>query len=168
MQLKQLLNDDDAVSPVIGVILMVAITVILAAVIGTFVLGLGDQVQSTAPNAQIGTDFSDASADDNQELEILHEGGDKLQAENVRVTASPVNGEDWSDLCDSADVTNGDQWSGDLTAGSSCTLAGSMTDGTNDIFNDANPLNATTVRVVWESSGGDTSSTIRTWEGPEA
>lgn len=43
MQLKQLLgDDDDAVSPVIGVILMVAITVILAAVIRMFVLGLGD------------------------------------------------------------------------------------------------------------------------------
>jgi len=37
-------NDDRAVSPVIGVILMVAITVILAAVIGTFVLGLGDSL----------------------------------------------------------------------------------------------------------------------------
>jgi flagellin-like protein len=38
-----------AVSPVIGVILMVAITVILAAVIGAFVLEIGDQ-QETAPN----------------------------------------------------------------------------------------------------------------------
>jgi flagellin-like protein len=37
-----------AVSPVIGVILMVAITVILAAVIGAFVLEIGDQ-QETAP-----------------------------------------------------------------------------------------------------------------------
>ena len=45
-------TDDSAVSPVIGVILMVAITVILAAVIGTFVLGLGDQVQET-PTAGI-------------------------------------------------------------------------------------------------------------------
>ncbi|TSD08581.1 type IV pilin, partial [Haloglomus irregulare] len=44
MQLTNILGDDEAVSPVIGVILMVAITVILAAVIGTFVLGLGDQV----------------------------------------------------------------------------------------------------------------------------
>jgi len=43
MDLKKLFNDDDAVSPVIGVILMVAITVILAAVIASFVLGLGDQ-----------------------------------------------------------------------------------------------------------------------------
>jgi len=42
------------VSPVIGVILMVAITVILAAVIGTFVLGLGDQVQNTTPRASLG------------------------------------------------------------------------------------------------------------------
>ena len=40
-------NETEAVSPVIGVILMVAITVILAAVIGTFVLGLGDDVQSS-------------------------------------------------------------------------------------------------------------------------
>jgi flagellin-like protein len=40
---------DRAVSPVIGVILMVAITVILAAVIGAFVLEIGDQ-QETAPN----------------------------------------------------------------------------------------------------------------------
>ena len=41
-------NDDRTVSPVIGVILMVAITVILAAVIGTFVLGLGDSLGGSA------------------------------------------------------------------------------------------------------------------------
>ena len=48
MLVKQLLSDDKAVSPVIGVILMVAITVILAAVIGTFVLGLGESVNQSA------------------------------------------------------------------------------------------------------------------------
>ena len=41
-------SDDRAVSPVIGVILMVAITVILAAVIGTFVLGLGEGISQGA------------------------------------------------------------------------------------------------------------------------
>ncbi|MDZ7687346.1 MAG: type IV pilin N-terminal domain-containing protein [Halobacteriales archaeon] len=46
---------NSAVSPVIGVILMVAITVILAAVIGTFVLGLGDNVQDT-PSAGVTVD----------------------------------------------------------------------------------------------------------------
>ena len=49
MKVSNLFNADDrAVSPVIGVILMVAITVILAAVIGTFVLGLGDQIGGSA------------------------------------------------------------------------------------------------------------------------
>jgi len=37
------------VSPVISVILMVAIAVILAAVIGAFVLGLGEETEEPAP-----------------------------------------------------------------------------------------------------------------------
>ena len=48
-------NDDErAVSPVIGVILMVAITVILAAVIAAFVLDMGDSMGS---EAQAGVDL---------------------------------------------------------------------------------------------------------------
>ncbi|PKL55756.1 MAG: type IV pilin [Methanomicrobiales archaeon HGW-Methanomicrobiales-6] len=39
-------ENEDAVSPVIGVILMVAITVILAAVIAAFVFGMGGSVES--------------------------------------------------------------------------------------------------------------------------
>ncbi|MFH5798392.1 type IV pilin [Haladaptatus sp. CMAA 1911] len=49
------LSETRAVSPVIGVILMVAITVILAAVIGTFVMGLGNSV---GKNAQAGISFT--------------------------------------------------------------------------------------------------------------
>ena len=45
---KQRSDDSRGVSPVIGVILMVAITVILAAVIATFVLDLGSGVQEDA------------------------------------------------------------------------------------------------------------------------
>lgn len=58
MKLRQLFDDSEnerGVSPVIGVILMVAITVILAAVIGTFVLGLGDSVSQNA-NAGVSID----------------------------------------------------------------------------------------------------------------
>ena len=40
-------KNDEAVSPVIGVILMVAITVILAAVIAAFVFGMAGNVQKT-------------------------------------------------------------------------------------------------------------------------
>ena len=42
--MKFLKDREDAVSPVIGVILMVAITVILAAVIAAFVFGMAGSV----------------------------------------------------------------------------------------------------------------------------
>ncbi|WP_321507585.1 type IV pilin N-terminal domain-containing protein [uncultured Methanoregula sp.] len=40
-------RNDDAVSPVIGVILMVAITVIIAAVIASFVFGMAGNIKSS-------------------------------------------------------------------------------------------------------------------------
>ena len=57
---NKLIGDEDerAVSPVIGVILMVAITVILAAVIAAFVLDLG-QSQSAQVNAGVNYDGND-------------------------------------------------------------------------------------------------------------
>jgi flagellin-like protein len=64
-------KQDSAVSPVIGVILMVAITVILAAVIGTFVLGLGQNVQE---NAQAGLTFDSNSAEDNVTISVTDPG----------------------------------------------------------------------------------------------
>ncbi|WP_246998707.1 type IV pilin [Halosolutus gelatinilyticus] len=53
-------EEERAVSPVIGVILMVAITIILAAVIAAFVLDLG-QSQSVGPAAGIQFDHEPAS-----------------------------------------------------------------------------------------------------------
>ncbi|WP_255192148.1 type IV pilin [Natronobeatus ordinarius] len=60
---KKLVGNEDerAVSPVIGVILMVAITVILAAVIAAFVLDLGGGVES---EAQAGVDISQSQSGD--------------------------------------------------------------------------------------------------------
>jgi flagellin-like protein len=81
MKLNELFADDDAVSPVIGVILMVAITVILAAVIGTFVLGLGSEVQET-PAAQFTFEESGTS------ITITHDGGDPVKAGNIEVVDS--------------------------------------------------------------------------------
>ena len=79
MQLKHLLTEDRAVSPVIGVILMVAITVILAAVIGTFVLGLGDQVDESAPQASFSFEFNDTG------VNVTHEGGETLERSTLDI-----------------------------------------------------------------------------------
>jgi flagellin-like protein len=45
--LMKLMKNEEAVSPVIGVILMVAITVILAAVIAAFVFGMAGNISKT-------------------------------------------------------------------------------------------------------------------------
>jgi flagellin-like protein len=87
MQIKQELNkfvlgDSRAVSPVIGVILMVAITVILAAVIGTFVLGLGDSVQQ---NAQAGVSFDQQPGNNGQEVIITINSVQRASSVDVSV-----------------------------------------------------------------------------------
>jgi flagellin-like protein len=84
MQLKELLTEDRAVSPVIGVILMVAITVILAAVIGTFVLGLGDQVSENAPQSSLSFDYKTS----NTTVNVTHEGGETLEGANLELVGS--------------------------------------------------------------------------------
>ena len=96
MKLNNLFNNDDrAVSPVIGVILMVAITVILAAVIGTFVLGLGDQLGDSAPQASFTVDDVDG---DN--VTITKTGGATLDTSDLTLSIDgelrdEFSGDDW-------------------------------------------------------------------------
>ena len=105
MNLKTAFQDNErAVSPVIGVILMVAITVILAAVIGTFVLGLGDSLGDSQPTTQLTVDSTDF---DNTNVTIAHGGGDPIDGADLRVT---VNGTD-------ADATTGQFPSGQFSVG---------------------------------------------------
>jgi flagellin-like protein len=78
-----------AVSPVIGVILMVAITVILAAVIGAFVLEIGDQ-QETAPNTSFDSEQETRNYKQQQDqqanitrVQISHAGGSVIDITNT-------------------------------------------------------------------------------------
>ena len=91
MDLKKLFTEERAVSPVIGVILMVAITVILAAVIGAFVLGLGGETQETP---QVSLSFSG----DADEVTVAHRGGDTLDTDDLELRGSVIDGsQDWPD-----------------------------------------------------------------------
>ncbi len=105
MKLKQLFTDDDAVSPVIGVILMVAITVILAAVIGAFVLDIGNQQEQT-PQASLSL-----SSDASDNLTISHDSGDELNTDNLYITEEGdqvVGGQDGSDWDESGSLGPGE------------------------------------------------------------
>lgn len=116
-QLKSLMDEDRGVSPVIGVILMVAITVILAAVIGTFVLGLGDSLQQ-APQSQL-----DASSDADNTVTISHNGGDALTVSDVSVTIGSN-----SDLSLESDSTSDSFDADEFGVGDSATFDNSSID----------------------------------------
>ncbi|MGM0590423.1 MAG: type IV pilin [Halobacteriota archaeon] len=132
MKLKQLIAEERAVSPVIGVILMVAITVILAAVIGTFVLGLGDQVGDQAPQASL--DFSYNTSASPTTVTLTHEGGDQLTNSTIDVTGSES---------DAITLQNNDTY----TAGMTIVDAEDVEDGE-------------TVRVIWTNPNSGSSSVI--------
>ena len=79
-------REKKGVSPVIGVILMVAITVILAAVIASFVFGMGSKIKA-APNVQLVLSDAEDKLDSQNDviLYIEHYGGDTLKCEELKI-----------------------------------------------------------------------------------
>jgi len=144
MRLKEFFTDDDAVSPVIGVILMVAITVILAAVIGTFVLNLGQGINQSAPQASFGFDYNTST--DN--VTVTHETGDSVSASQVNVTSDAT--------IDYGNSTTFESLGGDISAGESAT------------YNSTDDWDGQTVRVIWTSQNGETSATLSQSTAPSA
>ncbi|MDK2781082.1 MAG: archaeal type pilus assembly protein PilA [Archaeoglobi archaeon] len=85
---------DEAVSPVIGVILMVAITVILAAVIGNFVFGFASKMGTAAPNVQaiLVDDPDNIDTGTNYVFDIEHAGGDPISCSEMRIFVYNASG----------------------------------------------------------------------------
>jgi len=149
---KQLFAEDRGVSPVIGVILMVAITVILAAVIGAFVLGLGDQFSNSPPQASFEFDF-----EDDRNATITHGGGDDIEKDTVTVT---LNG---TDMYNSSGPNNGSTyqntgWDSDpISTGDQLEIESNQT---------SIDQRGKTVRIIWNNPAGGSSNTIGDREWP--
>jgi len=157
MDITGLFADENAVSPVIGVILIVAITVILSAIVGSFALGLGES-QDTAPQSSWKTDYTDGSPD---ELILTHESGDPMDPDRlyVIISGSPTAGADGKYQLSGATlgVTS------EVEAGDEVTIDGNVDSGLD--------LSGATVRLVWEDEDTDDqadSATLLKWEGPDA
>lgn len=124
---------------------MVAITVILAAVIATFVMGLGSQMQQDAPRVQLTFNYDEdgatgplQSGSPSGNLNVTHDGGDKVDPNEVTVTDGSTS-MDW-------------KGSSAITAGVTTTYAVDSDD---------------TIRVVWQAGNAD-SATLGKWTGPDA
>ncbi len=177
VEIKALFNEDDAVSPVIGVILMVAITVILAAVIASFVLGLGDTAGEVQPTTTFDTDYNGTA------LTVTASSGDEVDPSNLYIRGSSIP--DFNDTSGSdvdppgaddnlLDLIDGDgSASGVPNAAQGVTEIGEVVsdeeinsgEGFVLDFNGANN-DGYSIDLIWETS--EDSATLLTSEGPEA
>jgi len=87
MEVMKFAKNEDAVSPVIGVILMVAITVILAAVIAAFVFGMAGNISKTKVVA------ATAQQPDANSIVLTYQGGqDAGSCTGIRWDITPAGG----------------------------------------------------------------------------
>lgn len=133
MNLNERLERERAVSPVVGVALLIAMTVILAAVIGYVVLGM-NATGAEAPQATFSFDHNESD----NEIEITHEGGDALDDNEIQVYIDDEDGQALSD----ADTDPIDEGS-EMTAGETVAFTGDES-----------------VTIVWEDPNGDQSNVI--------
>lgn len=171
MNIKEFLTEDRAVSPVIGVILMVAITVILAAVIASFVLGLGDSVSGQAPQAQLSfsstQDYQDTTGGSTDEngIKVTHDGGDQLTRKEIQIN---VGGTDVLSTDGTVDTSSNSDCIGNggntsspgttVSAGDSWVIVENQDESgcsSGDLISSGD-----TVRVIWESPDSDSTATI--------
>jgi len=151
MNLKELFTDDDAVSPVIGVILMVAITVILAAVIASFVLGLGGSTNTT-PTADFDFDYNNSG---NSNVVIAHNTGDTIDSDRVTVK---VDGTEINSNKSGSEYYLDPAFSNDISSGSSATVKANSTSGAT--------LAGSNIVVTWNSEDQESSSTLGEYTVP--
>jgi flagellin-like protein len=141
MQLNELLTDGEAVSPVIGVILMVSITVVLAATVGTMAMSFGEEIEQTPPSANLEYDYTTEAAD-KVFLNVTHVGGEALANDTIDLRASDSGG---------FGATAYQNPGGTYAAGDR--LINTSVTGT--------PVTSgETIRVVWAADGGQQTSVL--------
>ena len=97
--MRKLSKNSEAVSPVIATILMVAVTVVIAAVVYTYVGGMGSSKES-APTVSLSAEGKSGDT-----LTLTHDGGDELQWSDLKV------------LIDGTEIASGDYGTGAFTVG---------------------------------------------------
>lgn len=158
MQFNQLLaggDDERAATPVVGIVLMVAVAVILAALIAPELLSLSRNSGEAGPNSVVEFDYdASASGDDNWGnpdtsgtglLTMSHAGGDPIPADRLTLRgASSGSDLKFTDVTGTTALDDGQFDSGD-----------ELTVWVNE---------GDTVRVVWDSREGTKTTAVAVWD----
>ncbi|WP_276258050.1 type IV pilin N-terminal domain-containing protein [Haloglomus litoreum] len=174
-----------AVSPVIGVVLMVAIVVILAATMGVFAMGFGDDPATPQPNIDFTFEFHDDVGDNGEDaLDIVHDGGETVEVADGSQPQTVAAGDlyivaDYPYEDDTLAASgfecgspSGGQYECSFNFDDEFAIPGdSMSAGERFRIYGADPsteFEKATVRIVYKPEDGTRSYVLATWEGPEA
>lgn len=94
-------NSSRAVSPVVGVILMAAIVVVLAAVVASLAVGFEGELQEPAPSGGFDREYApsgEGNTDNRPYVVITHEVGRTVDADNVLIKDDAGNSIYWDDV----------------------------------------------------------------------
>lgn len=140
-------GDKTAVSPVIGVVLMVGVAVLLASTVHVFVFSFADEVEPKPPHA--GFTFETSECGD-EPLSVTHAGGDSIEADQLYLRSPDLSlSGPFSDPSDYSTVGIDD---GTVDTGDRATICTEDLDGV-------------TVRVVWVPESGGRSVILAEWTG---
>jgi len=130
------LADEDAVSPVVGMVILVALVVVLGGVSAAFFLGIGQENQPDPPQASFSYDLADQGIGCDV-VTVSHDAGETIDAENLVVSVA-----DRTKRATDVGVT------GEVEGGTTFTLPTGV---------DRFPCfsNGSTLRIYWESPDGD-------------
>ena len=87
--MRKMRKNEDAVSPVIGVMLMIVVTVVIAAIVSGFAGGMSSS-QDAAPTAALQCSIVKENAD-NTVMTFKHVSGDSLKTADLRFYVSYIN-----------------------------------------------------------------------------
>ena len=124
MAIQKKAHKDDAVSPVIGVMLMLVVTIVIAAVVAAFASGLGTDMES-APTVVL-----DANVYSNGDVKLTSLSGDNLVLTSTTVKVVKENGSPAGNAA--VPALSGSSGSSFLTPGASAVakIGTTLTEGT--------------------------------------
>ncbi|SFR96529.1 flagellin N-terminal-like domain-containing protein [Halomicrobium zhouii] len=163
----RLRRENRGVSPVISVVLLVAITVILAATAGYVVFGLADETKAVAPQPAITATYDRTTDGDGQALELVFEGGDTLEEKNVYFVLQDAVAVNPSGSDSAAEIDGNQidaQIGSEIAAGATMTIdADATTVDTTSSPSEKLDLSDATLRLVWDPASADIQETETIW-----
>lgn len=157
---------DRGVSPVIDVVLMVAITVLLAVSAGYVVFGMADETKETSPQVAITPTYNQTHGGVGPVLELEFVSGDTLEEKNVyfilqdAVVVDRATGGETPTEIDGNQIQS--QVGSEVTAGATMEIDASAVDhsfGPDDYLD----LSDATVRLVWDPASEDIQESETIW-----